>query len=327
MARITVEGDTVTIDGVALKSAEIAGAFGEVPEAEREDFLKNAVLMGILARNATTDRFKVAELATEIRRIVSGTETNVDKIKASLEATIDGLLKEAEARVQGMMAQAGQRAEGLEELEEVKSRTAQAGRAYEQEVGDRLCEIASHCGVEIDHVGESYGKSGKKGDYVIKFEEGDVVFEIKKTKESADKRQKRYTKKEIMEELVPAMRNRDAAYGVFITRDVASLPQEILALGTVGGGPYMACGTEEGGRPLPKILHIVCQMARLQMAIQNAQAADVEVAKIKASCKEALDALNGARRKCKSIRETATAVETDAIDRIESLLKAILGSL
>lgn len=327
MARIAVEGDTVTISDAVLRGAEIASAFGGVPEGEREDFLRNAVLMGILARSATTDGFKVEELATKIRAIVSGTETNVNVIKASLEATVDGLLKGTEARVQSMMAQAGQRAESLEELEEARSLTAQAGREYEQEVGDRLCEIASHYGVEIDHVGESYGKSGKKGDYVIKFDEGDVVFEIKKTKESADKKQKRYTKKEIMDELVPAVRNRDAAYGIFITRDVASLPQEILALGTIGGGPYMACGTEEDGRPLPKILHIVCQMARLRMAIQNAQATDVEVAKIGESCREALDALNGARRKCKSIRETATAVETDAIDRIESLLKAVLSSL
>jgi len=318
-----VEGDTVALNNVILEDAEVARAFGKVPEAEREGFLRNVVLMGILARNATTDEFKVEELATEIRRIVSGTETSVDKVKVALEAKVEELLKVAQASIQGMVMSAEQKEAQRKELEEAKSRTAEEGRKFEQHVGDDLAEIASHFGVEIEHVGESYGKQGKKGDYVIKFEEGDVVFEIKKDKVPA----KRYSKKEIMDELVPAVRNRDAGYGIFITKSIEGLPREILVLGVVGDGPYMACGLEEGGLPLPKILPIVCQMARARMAIQNAQATEVGVARIEASCKEALDALNGARRKCKSIRETATAVETDAIDRIESLLKAILGSL
>ncbi|MDD9813881.1 MAG: hypothetical protein OXU37_06415 [Thaumarchaeota archaeon] len=323
MAEIVVEGDTVALNNVILEDAEVARAFGKVPEAEREGFLRNVVLMGILARNATTDEFKVEELATEIRRIVSGTETSVDKVKVALEAKVEELLKVAQASIQGMVMSAEQKEAQRKELEEAKSRTAEEGRKFEQHVGDDLAEIASHFGVEIEHVGESYGKQGKKGDYVIKFEEGDVVFEIKKDKVPA----KRYSKKEIMDELVPAVRNRDAGYGIFITKSIEGLPREILVLGVVGDGPYMACGLEEGGLPLPKILPIVCQMARARMAIQNAQATEVGVARIEASCKEALDALNGARRKCKSIRETATAVETDAIDRIESLLKAILGSL
>lgn len=318
-----MEGDTVALNNVILEDAEVARAFGKVPEAEREGFLRNVVLMGILARNATTDEFKVEELATEIRRIVSGTETSVDKVKVALEAKVEELLKVAQASIQGMVMSAEQKEAQRKELEEAKSRTAEEGRKFEQHVGDDLAEIASHFGVEIEHVGESYGKQGKKGDYVIKFEEGDVVFEIKKDKVPA----KRYSKKEIMDELVPAVRNRDAGYGIFITKSIEGLPREILVLGVVGDGPYMACGLEEGGLPLPKILPIVCQMARARMAIQNAQATEVGVARIEASCKEALDALNGARRKCKSIRETATAVETDAIDRIESLLKAILGSL
>jgi len=323
LAEIVVEGDTVALNNVILEDAEVARAFGKVPEAEREGFLRNVVLMGILARNATTDEFKVEELATEIRRIVSGTETSVDKVKVALEAKVEELLKVAQASIQGMVMSAEQKEAQRKELEEAKSRTAEEGRKFEQHVGDDLAEIASHFGVEIEHVGESYGKQGKKGDYVIKFEEGDVVFEIKKDKVPA----KRYSKKEIMDELVPAVRNRDAGYGIFITKSIEGLPREILVLGVVGDGPYMACGLEEGGLPLPKILPIVCQMARARMAIQNAQATEVGVARIEASCKEALDALNGARRKCKSIRETATAVETDAIDRIESLLKAILGSL
>lgn len=317
----------MTIDGAVLEGAEIAGAFSGVPPEEREDLLKATVLMGVLARSATTDRFKVEELATEIRKIVSGTETSVGRVRAELEAKVEELLKAAQAGVQGMVMSAEQKALHGKELEEARARTAEEGRRFEDRVGDSLAEIASHFGVELERVGESYGKSGKKGDFVIKFEEGDVVFEAKKPKSPADGKQKWYTKKEIMEELVPAVKNRGAGYGIFITGDTASLPREILGLGVIGDGPYMACATEEDGRPLPKILHIVCQMARARMAIQNAQAADVEVAKIEQSCKEALDALNGARRKCKSIRDAANSVEADAIDRIEALLKAILDSL
>jgi len=318
-----VTGNRVVLNNVVLEDAEIARALDRVPEADRADFLRAAIRMGILARNATTDGFKVEELATEIRRIVSGTEANVDRIKSALEAKVEELLKVAQANIQGMVASAEQKGAHLEELEEARSRTAEAGRRFEQDVGDRLAEIASHFGVEIEHVGESYGKEGKKGDYVIKFEEGDVVFEIKKDKVPA----KRYSKREIMEELVPAVRNRNAGYGIFVTRSVEGLPREILALGVVGDGPYMACGLEEGGRPLPKILPIVCQMALARMAIQNAQADGVGVARIEASCKEALDALNGARKKCKTIRDAATSVEADAIDKVESLLKAVLDSI
>lgn len=328
MARITVEGDTVTIDGVALKSAEIAGAFGEVPEAEREDFLKNAVLMGILARNATTDRFKVAELATEIRRIVSGTETSVDKIKSELEAKVEELLKAALASIHSMAMSAEQKEAQRKEVEGIKSRTSQAGRDYEQAVCDELSEIASVYGAHSENVGDVDGKSGKKGDCLIQFDEGLVVFEVKKgTEPDADGKRKRFTIREVKAELIEAVKNRGADYGVFVTRDVASLPKEIHTIGAVGGGQYMACGLEDDGNPLPRILQIVCQVARIRMAAQSSQSPAINAARIETSCTQAQDALNDTIKICKNIQAATTRMEGETLKRVEGSLCEILAAL
>lgn len=328
LARIAVDGDTVTITDAVLKGAEIAGAFANVPEGEREDFLRNAVLMGILARSATTDGFKVEELATKIRAIVSSTETNTDKIRQALEAKVEELLKVAQANVQGMVMSAEQKAADRKELEGVKSRTSQAGRDYEQTVCDELSKIASVCGAHSENVGDVDGKSGKKGDCLIQFDEGRVVFEVKKgTEPDADGKRKRFTVRDVKAELTEAVKNRGADYGVFVTRDIASLPKEIHAIGTVGGDQYMACGLEDDGNPLPKVLQIVCQMARIRMAAQNVQSPTINAARIKRSCAEAQDALRDTLKNCKNIHAATNKMENDTLSRIGDSLEGVLGAL
>lgn len=331
LTKIAVKGNKVFLNDVILDDPETVRAFDEIPAPERERFLKDAIRVGVLARIAASDGSQTENLASMIQktmiRAVDDTNKFCQDTKQSLETTISDSLKRTETAITDQLNRFAQGATTLDTMLKAKSRTTQGGREYEDLVGKVLFEIACNNDAAVEHTGDTPDKLGKKGDYVIEFKEGRVVFEIKGTEKDPDKKRPSISTRKAQEEIVAAIKNRDADYGIFVAKDAASLPKEIDAIGRLGKGPYVACGMEIDGRPVPAILRTACHMAMIEMAAKKLAPQTINTKNIEASCREAADALNAAIKNCRNIHAATTKIEEDALKRIDDSLREILGTL
>lgn len=331
MTDITVKENKVFLNDIVIDDPEIARAFDEIPAPERETFLKNAVRVGILARTAASDGSQTENLASTIQktmiRAVDDTNKFCQDTKQSLETTITDSLKRTETAINDQLNRFAQGSTTLNTMLKAKSRTTQGGREYEGLVGRTLLEIAQNNDATMEHTGDTPDKLGKKGDYLIEFKEGRVVFEIKSTEQDPDEKRSPISLRKAKEEITSAIKNRNADYGIFVAKDAASLPKEIDAIGRLGKGPYMACGMEIGGRPVPAILRTACHMAMVEMAAKKLAPQTVNTKNIEASCREAEDALNTAIKNCRTIHAATDKIENEALGRINDSLRKILSTL
>jgi len=106
--------------------------------------------------------------------------------------------------------------------DEEKEKGTLKGREFEEEVYDKLEGLAHVYEDVIDHVGESSSKHGKKGDIIIKVNGDDkkkIVIECKNARYSSAKK--------VRTEMIEAMENRNACYGIFLFSTKDCIPSNL----------------------------------------------------------------------------------------------------
>ncbi len=331
MATVTVEGSKVFFDNVVINNEKIARAINEIKADERVKFVERAIEQHLFATDIAGDRAKIDSLGKTVKLHTADMEMSIEKAKNMIvqsiidgETAVKGNLDVSTEAIKNLIDKVESNIIKEREMERIKSKTGLAGLSYQENVGCLIREIASFEVVPFEDVSRKTGKIDTKGDFIIDFKEGRVVFEVKKGAEPNQKgNQKKITFKEATNEISGAVKNHDAEFGVFIAKDITTLPKEIDTIGILRG-PYIAYGMENNGVPLPEILKVVCQIARIKMAAKKTAPMEVNIVKIEELCTTAQYDIIKAFKKCKDIENDTKELETSLLKNIEQTLDDIL---
>jgi len=200
---------------------------------------------------------------------------------------------------------------------EVISRTTLKGYEFED-----LCEKILNNAVEF---GETVRKTTtevgripwcKKGDFVIELNNGKkITFEVKDIQ--------RISLDEIKKSVKEAMENREAEYGVFVSRYVEALPNsKVRWFNEYGNILVCAIESKETGDFYPEILQIAYQWAKLRIMEKESE---IDTAAIKEATKkleeinESINKLSEIKRQCENAKRSLNKIE-EMVEEIESSL-------
>jgi len=202
--------------------------------------------------------------------------------------------------------------ESREELIEVTTL-----KGYEFE--DACEEILSRCtgfGESLTRTTDEVGRipGSRKGDFVIELENGrKIVLEVKDRSS--------ISLKTIKEELKEAIENREADYGIFVSKYKEALPKDVGWFNEYGNILVCALGSSEANSFHPEILEIAYQWAKLRLKREgevDKEAVEVAISELD-KLNDQLNELSKIKTKCSNARK--------ALDEIENIAKGLENSL
>ena len=154
---------------------------------------------------------------------------------------------------------------GIKEgTEQIKLLTPLKGHEFEVICEQKLSEITRLNGDELENTTETVGviPHSKKGDYVVTLAGQNprrVVFELKNV--SSEK----FSPSKIHDSLEQSMKNREASYGVFVVKDVETVPESIGWFNECADNQLVCALSREGSPDLTnlEILFIAYRWAKL----------------------------------------------------------------
>lgn len=207
-------------------------------------------------------------------------------------------------------------------VEEVKEVTPIKGYAFED-----LCEsllgdiVKKHLGDELERTTDVPGRisGSKKGDFVITLGERPdckIALEAKDVEH--------ITLPNIHEVMKEAIENRDAKYGIFVTKWVESLPDSVGCFNEYQNNHLVCALTskEHEGTIHPEVLHIAVCWAKIRSLFEKVEAEGINVSLIQTKLEEMRKKLELFSR----IKRECTNVE-NAVSRVRSLSDEIQNGI
>jgi polyhydroxyalkanoate synthesis regulator phasin len=195
-----------------------------------------------------------------------------------------------------------------EETEQIKLLTPLKGHDFEATCEEKLSEIARLNGDELENATEAVGAipHSKKGDYVVTLAGRTprrIVFELKNVSE-------KFSPAKIHESLEQSMKNRQAAYGVFVVKDVEALPESIGWFNECADDQLVCALSREGSSDLTnlEILFIAYRWAKLRLLVESVANERMDADKIK----EFVDELKNQLQKFTAIKTQCGAIQSSA---------------
>ena len=182
-------------------------------------------------------------------------------------------------------------------------RSTAKGRPYEEAVFDAIDAIAGGAGDDCDAVGDMPGVGGRKGDVVVGIDgcsgspRGRIVFEAKNS---------RVAKKQALAELDEAMRQRDAAFGVWVVSSEEQLPARVQPLREINGDKLFVVYDPAEGRQGLQLAYLLAR-ARVLMARSDADGLDASA--LRAEVERTLGAMEDVRRIKQQLTHAANGIE------------------
>ncbi len=320
MASVTVTGTQVILNEVVIDNGKIAAAINKIDTDSRIEFIERAIDVYLSAIDISGEGAKIEFLGEKVKAHTITMMTNVEDVRQAMKQAIE----DSEKRVKDNLEQSDDTLrkflnEAIEKLSTFGSREHErsptdAGKEYENLVAHMIRDIASTMDVPFRRVGTKSAKENRKGDCIVDFKEGRVVFEIKNRKDMSPEY--------VMDEISKAVKNHDANFGVFIARNVEDL-SNVDTIGTLGE-QYMACGMEKVGVELPGILKMVCQMACIKMAAKRTSSTAINKMEIERVCEEAKRDMIKALGKCTNIENAASSLKYELLKNVNQSLAEIL---
>ena len=352
---ISVEGGRLRIRNLEVLDPEIAAYFGDLPESERPEKLKQALRIGVLtiASTGATQNVDYVEKAFEamksefdrkvesvfdekgpIRDVIAmhfGDDGSV--IREHFNPDRDGSpLHSLRSHLDRTLAEIRDTLKAREAVREVAAKGAQKGREFEEQCEAGLEEAARPHSDEIEKTGDMAGRAGKsrKGDFVATLGGSGkkIVFEMKDVEKVGPAM--------VRAELKEAMDNRGAAYGVLVARSRGSL------VGGIGwfneyDGDKLACALEDAeGSPAMDggMIEVAYRWARTRVAdAPEAKEGEVDAALIEQKVREIgehIKEANSIKRECtnidvssKRIREWAESAEKGLKAKIDAVVESL----
>jgi len=206
--------------------------------------------------------------------------------------------------------------------EEEADRGTQKGKVFENDCEPLLEEIAQMHGDDVRATGEEVGvRTDRKS--------GDFVYDIKELKKRITWEVKDYKRSDLQmtdinEYLDDAIKNREAHYGILVSKYVESLPKKIGWFKEISDKKLViALGTKTNSDELhPEILHIAYRWARAKLLRDIVQNSNFDPTLVQAKIKvlqEKLQALSSIQTQCDNIDDASTEIN----DLAENLNKEL----
>ena len=211
----------------------------------------------------------------------------------------------------------------------VLKKTVQKGLDFEAQCEERLAEIAKMYGDKLERTGMSPGEmqASKKGDFVITLGKTGrkIVFEMKDRVNNSQN----YIEKE----LSGAMENRGAEYGVFVAKNISTIPKSVGWFNEYNGDRLVCAMENENGDSMMngEMISLAYRWARTRLDLESKMDVDSEVVKKKVEAiRKKIMELDGIKIQCANIgRATKKITETTESTkaRIEEETVGIIESL
>ena len=222
---------------------------------------------------------------------------------------------------------------GIKKAEdELIRKTTLKGADFESRCEKIIGEVAHHFGDMLENTTNMQGtlKDCKKGDFVVTHAENDkkIVFEIKDVSTLSPK--------QIMNTLEQSIENRDAVYGVLVTKNVESLPNSIGWFQECGDNMLvcaLSSNQKEDDALHSEILLIAYKWARLRMMLQSFKKSNVDSRLIQdkiTKIQRKISELRTIKTQCTNIETASDKIRTiskNLEDTIGRELSEILGSI
>ena len=196
-----------------------------------------------------------------------------------------------------------------EETEQIKEITPLKGHEFEVTCEQKLSEIVRLNGDQLENTTDTVGTipHSKKGDYVVTLAGKNpirIVFELKNV--SSEK----FSPAKIHESLEQSMKNRQASYGVFVVKDVETVPDSIGWFNECADNQLVCALSRDGSSDLTnlEILFIAYRWAKLRVLLESVSDERMDANKIK----EFVDDLKNQLQKFTTIKTQCGTIQTSA---------------
>lgn len=253
---------------------------------------------------------------------------NGERIQSALDPDTEGTpLYRVEQRIKREIDSVRDQIVESEAKEEIRGRTYLKGGDFEDSVQDVLGEIVRQTSNNVEFTGDTKGEMDRDvGDFVVDLAETGQRIAVEAKTEY-------YPTQDIKDEMEDAIRNRDAAYGVFVTDSMENLPatktgwfHEFPDQNTV----VVAMSETDDEEIEPGYLRIAFNWARMRAIQAHADLGssfDPEELQSQISeLEEDLSRFKSIRGQCTEIKKSRESIE-ETLDSIETDIKSRIGSI
>ena len=348
---ISISDGTLRIDDFETRERDIVDYFNKLHDSDAEEKLVVLLKLGILAQTSVGTTMDAKYVESEFNRIKDEFDQRMADIFEP-NGTMDNRLAEHFGQDGKIIKEIfNPENEGTplnrlktalhEDLVAIRDKMVeQKGRKMESQKGTQKgTEFEDFCQpfledtarmfsdiVEPTGTSKTKGTEKKKGDFVVTLADNKkrIVFEMK------DRGQMSPAK--IMEDLSGAIDNRDADYGVMVSKGILS--RTIGSFNECDHNKLVCALAEDADDDVNTwMLEIAYKWARRRVVSTSDSQIDVDPDLIKQNVKEideSLSAIHNIKTKCKNIRESADAIEGTVDDEertIKNKIRNILSSM
>jgi hypothetical protein len=222
-----------------------------------------------------------------------------------------------------------------EAVKEIKEKTPLKGYDFENFCEHILTKIARQSGDILERTSDKVGKVklSKKGDFVVTVggkRGAKIVFEVKAVGT--------FSIPEILRNIDEAIKNREARYGIFLVKNVKSLPESVGWFNEYSGNQIVcALSSERFGNDemREEIMHIAYKWAKAKVMLESFKEVSVDPAFVRnrvSNIKTKLADLTNIRTQCNNIekasdetRQLTRKIEREINEELSSMLTALTG--
>ena len=350
---VSISNDTLQINNFKTREQEIVDYFSKLSDNENsEEKLEMLLKLGILTQNTANTAMSAKYVETVFEDLKERLTNNVDRlldqdgdlahmldkhlgkngtVKDVLDPDIEGTpLNRLRTALYTELSEIKDVILKKEGYEDAAKKGTQKGGEFENRCDPYLRSTAEYYSDTVEHTAGNKGNVGdsRKGDFVITLGDTEkrIVFEMK--------HQKSLGIPAIKKELDDAMKNRNADYGVMVSRNKDAIPKEVGWFNQYGKDK-LVCSVSESDEDEEHmwIIKVAYQWARLSIESDGYKTfgADPDIiARCANKIEESLKRLKKVIAKCNSITTYANDIEImmkDEEKKIEDGINDIIHSL
>lgn len=344
-AEIKVEDRTLVVRDFATDDQEVVSYFSGVPSESMENKFESSLKLGVVALKTVGTAERIDYIEKEFGKLKQEFFDITEKTKEGIEDQIidifgedgsfstiinehfgkDGKLvkqildpsREGSPLYQ-LRTLIVERIDGLstelgieKEVEKVIEETPKKGFKFEDICEDLLSDVVkTHLGDKLERTTDIPGRvnGSKKGDFVIILGKRPDCRIVLETKDIGAISLPKIHK--IMKE---AIENRDAKYGIFVTKWAESLPKSVGCFNEYEGNQLVCAVTskENEGNIQKEMLYVAVCWARIRSLLETAEAEGINVSLIQNKIKKVeskLQMFSSIKRECTNVQNSVKSI-------------------
>lgn len=357
--KIRIEQDDLVVESFTTHDPDIVSFFRDKKKEECEQFLETALKAGCIALRSVAVAEKIDYIQKEFGKLDYTFSTNLKDTLNQLDNRYNDYFGEKGKISELINAHFGENGKivkeifdperegtplfnlkqdfkrelsdlrekfGIKEKEhELTAKTTLKGYEFEEFCSQTLSEITRLNGDELEQTTDKGGTlpRSKKGDYVVTLAGKNprkIVFEMKNI--SA------ISLPEIHATLEESIKNRDASYGILVTKNIEALPESIGWFNEYSGNQLVcALSTKESAEVTnPEILRIAYRWAKMRALLESSGDEGLDVSKVKefvAKLQSELQKFTKIRTQCGTIEKSAKDIKIISDDVKDSINEGI----